>query len=147
MQRDELWWPNRDELADLALGDGLWDAYCVTHVRIWLPQGAVVVRPCEVPGRSDPPAGPLHVVTACDPGSAGRREDDDVRMQLLAAELCGLDVYPAVGADAAGEHSETSLAVADRPVRRGGVQPRRALRPGCGVRLAWRVLVRARLRR
>ncbi len=23
MQRDELWWPNRDELADLALVDGL----------------------------------------------------------------------------------------------------------------------------
>jgi len=34
MQRDELWWPNRDELAELALVDGLWDAYCATHVRI-----------------------------------------------------------------------------------------------------------------
>ncbi len=82
MQRDELWWPYRDELAELALVDGLWDAYCATHMRIRLPYGAVVVRPCAVPGRSDPPAGPLHVVTACDPGSAGRREDDDVRMQL-----------------------------------------------------------------
>ncbi len=87
------------------------DAYCATHVRVRLPHGAVVVRPCAAPGRSDPPAGPLHVVTACAPGSATRREDDDARMQLLAAELCGMGVCPAVGADAAGEHSEPSLAV------------------------------------
>lgn len=52
------------------------------------------------------------MLTACDPGSAGRRSDDGTRMSLLAAELAGLATFPAEGSDPAGQHAEASLAVA-----------------------------------
>lgn len=109
----ELWCPGDADLRDLAGNDGLWSAYCSATVRFELPTGRVQLTPQAVPGPGPSPVGDLHVLTACDPASSGRRSDDERRMGLLRAELAGREWHSAEGGDANGQHDpEPSVAVA-----------------------------------
>lgn len=105
-------WPDESELAARASDDRLWHEYAATTVRMELPSGAVLLTPARERGDRQPPAGPLHVVSACDPGSRGERRHDAVRTSLLQVALDGCLTYQAVGASADGRHAEDSLAVA-----------------------------------
>lgn len=60
---------------------------------------------------ASPPAGDLHVITACDPASCGDRGDDETRLALLRRELRDHRCFPAEGFDPGGHHTEPSLAV------------------------------------
>jgi len=107
----DLWWPTHAELSAQAGVDELWQAYCTTWVRISLPEGSVQIRPSALPRDASPPAGELHVITACDPASCGDRRDDDKRLALLRRTLRCHVCFPAEGSDPGGEHTEPSLAV------------------------------------
>lgn len=96
-EHGDLWWPTHAELAAQAGVDELWQAYCTTWVRISLPEGTVQVRPSLVVREASPPAGDLHVITACDPASRGDRLDDDKRLALLRRALRGHLFFPAGG--------------------------------------------------
>jgi len=80
-------------------------------VRISLPEATVQIRPFALPRETSPPAGDLHVITACDPASCGDRRDDDNRLALLRRALRRHVCFPAEGSDPGGEHAEPSLAV------------------------------------
>lgn len=108
-----LWWPDERVLRDRAGDDGLWGAYCAAAVRFDLPSGKVHLTPQLSLGSGVPPVGALHVVTACDPASSGRRDEDGVRMEALRGELAGLRCFPAEGGDVDALHEpEPSIAVA-----------------------------------
>ncbi len=90
-----------------------WEWYLATNVRIETPELSGVVHPAESEGDTDPPMGPLHVVTAVQPESEPGSEDNIARMGVLDRELkaAGLRVTHAVGVSFDGQHSEESRAV------------------------------------
>ena len=95
------------------LDDRLAD-YAHARVMFELPDGPLILRPAERPGRYPFGASPVHVLTAHDPGAARPGDAENRRHQAaLEAELTarGLVVIPAVASAEDGTHAETSAAV------------------------------------
>jgi hypothetical protein len=103
--------PGLQELVRRAQDDALWAAYCCTEVVIDSPTGPIQLQPSADTAGTEPPLGPLHVLTACDPGSRGDRAADPERIDRLNWAIAGHLVYTARGVDPTGAHSEASVAV------------------------------------
>ncbi len=95
------------------LDDRLAD-YARAHVVLHHRDGRLTVRPAEHPGRYPFPTGPVHVLTAHNPGAARPGPAENRRRQAaLEADLVGrgLTVTRAVASAADGTHAEESTAV------------------------------------
>jgi hypothetical protein len=95
------------------LDDRLAD-YAHARVGFELPDGPLVLRPAEHPGRYPFDAAPVHVLTAHDPGAERRGDAQNRRHQAaLEAELTarGLVVIRALASAEDGTHAEPSAAV------------------------------------
>lgn len=99
--------------------DKRWLAYTVTHVRIEHPShGSFIVAPApagETHGRYPAPGrGPIHIMTAHNPGRALNDDENRLRQRQLTDDLRALPnlaLWPAVGGDPAWQHTEDSLAI------------------------------------
>lgn len=106
-------WPTAEYLAVLASRDIPWNYYLQTKVRFEAPDQAGTAWPTKGVGGDVPPLGPLHVVTAVQPGSEPGSDDNAARMAVLDQELrdAGLRFIRVVGSSLDDAHSEDSRAV------------------------------------
>lgn len=113
---EALPWTSLAELKDLAIKDLPWNFYLETEVYFETPERAGVVRPVREPGDTAPPWGPLHVISATQPGSDEDPEVSTARLAVLDRELRESFTKPirwirAVGSSFDGAHHEESRAV------------------------------------
>ena len=113
---DETWrlsWVATSELRRLATATTPWNYYLATEVYISAPEIAGVVRPVFNGGFAEPPFGPLHVVSATQPGSDPDSYENVERLAVLDRELqdLGIESVPALGRSFDGKHQEQSRAV------------------------------------
>jgi len=137
---EDLTWTGPVALARYARGPVPWRYYLTTKVRFSPPGTApFTVVPIEpedggAPAAADlggddqvPPAGPLHVITAIQPGEEPSEAAAARRLAILEAELraAGHAPFPATGSAFDGSHAEPGFAVAgwtDDDARRWGVR-------------------------
>jgi len=135
----DLAWTGPAALARYARGPVPWRYYRATKVRFTPPGGApFTVVPIEPTGGEQaaadpsggdqvPPAGPLHVITAIQPGEEPSGPVAARRLAILEAELraAGHAPFPATGSALDGTHAEPGFAVpgwTDDEARRWGVR-------------------------
>lgn len=102
------------ELRDKAAGVHPWAYYIATVVHFDVAGLVGVVEPFDgEQGDAHPPLGPLHVITAVQPDSDSRSDDNAERLRALDEELfaAGLRIGRAEGSSADGRHREASRAV------------------------------------
>ncbi|WP_072690271.1 DUF3293 domain-containing protein [Rhodococcus marinonascens] len=101
-------------LAASAANDVLWQDYSEAVVDIHLPTGAVRIIPTDdAAGHTRPPAGPLHIIAACQPGELPGTERERESYRRLTEYLCGrgLEPFATVGGAQDGTYQELSVAV------------------------------------
>ncbi|MBI3224362.1 MAG: DUF3293 domain-containing protein [Mycolicibacterium cosmeticum] len=132
-------WTSAEELARLAGGETPWEYYEQTAVYFDVPGASGRVVPMSDAGgdAESLPLGPLHVVTAVQPGGDPASTDSAARLAVLDRELCaaGIRSVHSVGSSLDGEHAEESRAIfglSDQQVRELG------LRFGQVAVFAWR---------
>jgi hypothetical protein len=110
---NDFTWVPPSKLALLSLGTIPWRYYLETKVLFADNKFRGVVRPVIDNGMADPPRGPLHVISATQPGSDPEHRHNSIRLALLDSELrdSGLVTMKAVGSSFDGKHQEDSLAV------------------------------------
>lgn len=99
------------ELERLSLSDSLWAAYAATVMEIAVPSGVLRIVPSDTGTGDSSPLPQLHVITACNPASAGPRGGDAAAMDALRGELTGHQTFEACGQDPRSPHREDSIAV------------------------------------
>lgn len=113
---EDLPWTSLAELKDLAIKDSPWNFYLETEVYFETPERAGVVRPVREAGDTDPRWGPLHVISATQPGPDPDPKETATRLAILDRELRESFTKPirwirAVGSSFDGAHHEESRAV------------------------------------
>ena len=113
MKHGDFSWVTTSELRRLATATTPWNYYLATEVYISTPEIAGVVRPVFDGGCAEPPFGPLHVVSATQPGSDPDSYENVERLAVLDRELqdLGIESVPALGRSFDGKHQEQSRAV------------------------------------
>ena len=139
-RHEDLPWTGPAALARHARGPVPWRYYLATKVR-FTPTGGVPFTVVPIGSGGDgapaaaspaggdpvPPAGPLHVITAIQPGEEPSGPTAARRLAILEAELraAGHAPFPATGSALDGTHAEPGFAVAgwtDDEARRWGVR-------------------------
>ncbi|MFM8858469.1 MAG: DUF3293 domain-containing protein [Actinomycetota bacterium] len=113
MKHGDFSWVATSELRRLATAKTPWNYYLATEVYISTPELAGVVRPVVDKGLVEPPFGPLHVVSATQPGSDPDSYESVERLAVLDQELqdrC-IESVPAIGGSFDGKYQEQSRAV------------------------------------
>ncbi|MEV0948623.1 DUF3293 domain-containing protein [Rhodococcus sp. NPDC049939] len=103
-----------DSLAAFAANDVLWQNYSEAVVDVALPTGAVRITPTDDAAYGTmPPAGPLHIIAACQPGELPGTERERESHRRLTDYLHGrgLDTFGAIGGSPDGTYQELSVAV------------------------------------
>jgi hypothetical protein len=90
-----------------------WRYYLDTAVHFDCLELKGVVRPVDEGGDEFPPVGPVHVITAIQPGSFPESDENPARMDVLSHELEreGIEFIRAVGSSLDGSYREESRAI------------------------------------
>ena len=110
---EDFKWAAPTRLAELAEDEELWGHYLRTAVYLESSRLQGSVRPAGQQGGVHPPLGPLHVITAIQPGADPRSDESAVRLQVLRRYLASAKKVSirAVGSNVEGTYSEEGCAV------------------------------------
>lgn len=106
-------WTPPARLEELARDETLWAHFLQTAVHFDSANLKGCVRPVAERGEDGPPIGPLHVITAVQPGGDPGSDESAARIRLLKRQLenDGLDFFCAVGSSFDGSYREESIAI------------------------------------
>lgn len=111
--------PRRESIAAHIIARMSWDAYTEAVVRVYLPDGVIVVRPGGAIGMPtgrfpDAVGRTIHIITAHNPQGtlSSALDNDSAHDRLLeAVRVLGLAVWDAVGGDPTWTHTEASVSL------------------------------------
>jgi len=110
---EDFVWTSYTDLKEWSLNETPWRYYLDTAVHFDGPELKGVVRPVNEGGDELPPVGPMHVITAIQPGSSQESEESTARMDVLSRELEreGIEFIRAFGISLDGSYREESRAI------------------------------------
>lgn len=110
---EDFSWTTPWQLRKRAQDKTLWDLYRQTEVCFDTLELVGRVRPIDEDGSDLPPVGPVHIISATQPDSDPKSDDNLLRLALLDHELAinGVQTMPAVGSSFSGDYQEPSRAI------------------------------------
>ena len=110
---EDFSWVSPGKLERLSAANEPWSFYLETMVHFQTAGVTGVVRPVRGGGSDQPPLGPLHVISATQPGSEPNSKESAARLAVLDVELrnAGIGSIRAIGSSFDGQHQEDGRAL------------------------------------